>query len=903
MTESYIMNKNNQISRIIIILLVSFCAFGLCGKELLTLPCDNSPLERSHIVQDHQSFYDMGLNCRITDVDRFVVYRFDAEQAELETIRLKIANSYKISLSRDGREFTPFAVADQIYRGLSNMGDIELDVKEFLRGAKEFYLRSEHMDPTQGFGGCLFSITLNGSGTLRSPRPRLESGELRDETIVLDGTLNEAAWKNAQWYGNFSLYNSAEIPTQPTYVAMRHDEENFYFGFKCYDARIAGLETIVTQRDGNIFSDNCVEIFLQPGAGRPYWHFAANSGGVQFDSLASADGKNDDRSWNARWESAATLQGDRWELEIAIPWSELGIVPEEGMSFGINFTRNAGAYGEMTSLVPISGSYHRPECFGLVTLSNGEPGPSFGVNARGLNGNPPAFEFLTQAGNAPESRAAQVTIDFFPSDRQLGFAASEPVLSRTLAVETSGNTMLSDDPLPPGSYLAALEWTLNGRNRMRQLIPVLLPAEDNNALTIEMRQSVYQDEPAIAVEYRCRVPGARTLAWRITDEQGRELSRGEEPVTEKTGVITADLPEEIGTYQLEVRLPEQPELRRHAGFTKIPVQGTPTEFSISDNGGWKKNGEDFYPLVLCLALDMPEAAKSGFNMVILGSDLEGTPETVEANRNILDEAHANGLYVMLHLCNLFRGREDFEGLKLLVASLKNHPALGAWYLADEPSGTATSPRTLQRAAEIIRAIDSRHPIAGCDNSPLMFEAFSGIFDVFMPDPYPVPHNEIREVTDWIQRSFRVMEPGTSIVPYLQGQGQPFFPRGPNEQEIRNMTLQALACGSQGLAWWAHGPMRDSGEWPVFVEMVQMCRTLAPRLHGVKPEYRNEGDVVFSRFHSPAGSVVIAVNLTSAPAKADLPWPTPEREIPGGTGVTRNGSTLELAPYGCAVWAE
>lgn len=903
MTENNIMSRNSKIGRIISVIIICLCSLVVCGKELQTLLCDNSPRERSHIVQDHQSFYDMGLNCRITDADRFVVYRFDIEQAQLESIRLKIANSYKISLSRNGKDFTPFAVTDKIYSGLSNMGDIDLNVKKFLRGAKEFYLRSEHMDPAQGFGGCLFSITLNGTGTLHAPRPQLSSCKTEDEAIQVDGNLNDAAWKNAQWHGNFSLYNSSELPTQPTYAAVRHDRKNLYFGFKCYDARIAELEAIATQRDSDIFSDNCVEIFLQPGSGQPYWHFAANANGIQFDSLASADGKNDDRTWNARWQSAVTCQGDRWELEIAIPWSELNVVPEPGMSFGINFTRNAGAYGEMTSLVPISGSYHRPECFGKLSLSDVSSSGSFGVNARALNGNPPAFEFLVQAGTAPESRSAQVEIDLYPSDRKLGFASSEPILSRTLDVETSGTTPLSEEPLPPGNYLAALNWIKSGRSQARQLIPVILPAEDKNALAVEMRQPVYQDEEQIAILYRCRVPGAEELIWRIVDEQNQEIARGRKSVTDQNGVIFAALPEKTGAYLAEVWPPEHPERKLTARFRKIPVQGIPTEFTISANGSWKKNGRDFFPLALCLATDLPKAAESGFNMVIVGSDLDGSPKTIAENQKILDEAHANGLYVMLHLCNLFRGHEDFESLKMLVATLKNHPALGAWYLADEPSGTATSPRTLRKAAEIIRSIDSRHPVAGCDNSPLMFEAFSGIFDVFMPDPYPVPHNEIREVTNWIQRSFRVMESGTSIVPYLQGQGQPFFPRGPNEAEIRNMTLQALACGSQGLAWWAYGPMLDSGNWPIFLEMVKMSRMLAPYICGVVPEYQSHGDVVFARFQSAAGTAVIALNLGSAPVKADLPWPAPAREIPGGAGVVRNESGLEFAPYGCFAWAE
>ena len=45
------------------------------GGVLFDLPVDNSPEERSYIVED-SSYYDMGLKCRITDGARKVVYRF-----------------------------------------------------------------------------------------------------------------------------------------------------------------------------------------------------------------------------------------------------------------------------------------------------------------------------------------------------------------------------------------------------------------------------------------------------------------------------------------------------------------------------------------------------------------------------------------------------------------------------------------------------------------------------------------------------------------------------------------------------------------------------------------------------------------------------------------------------------
>ena len=273
-----------------------FCALFLtaCAQAevLLEVKCDNSPHERAYILEDNASFYAMDLNCRITEAGRHVIYRFDTNGARIETINLILANSYKISLSLDGKTWRTFAVVDKQYGGLSNMAVVTLDTADFLAGAEQFYLKSEHYNENNpGFGGCLFSITLLGEGNIHSMRPSVAAARRENGAVKTDGVLDEEAWTDASWAGNFSMYNSTETPSQPTYAAVLWDDENLYFGFKCYDIRIGSLEAISTTRDGNIFSDNVVEIFLQPGEDlySPYWHLAVNPASVQFDGIVTVN--------------------------------------------------------------------------------------------------------------------------------------------------------------------------------------------------------------------------------------------------------------------------------------------------------------------------------------------------------------------------------------------------------------------------------------------------------------------------------------------------------------------------------------------------------------------------------------------------------------------------------------
>ncbi len=878
------------------------------GDILLQLPCDNSPAERQYIVED-SSFFDMGLTCRITDSTRKVIYKFDTPNARVESIKLRIGNSYRISLSRDGENWQTFAVVDKQYGGLSNAGEITIDTAEFLAGAESFYLKSEHFAPDKhpGFGGCLFSILLEGEGTFSNMHPAFYAPRRDAGSVNVDGVLDEKAWQTASWTGNFSMYNTTETPSQPTYTAVIYDDENIYFGFKCYDIRIGNLEAIATTRDGNIFSDNVVEIFLQPGGdvNTPYWHLAANPASIQFDGIVTVGdpvtGYNDDRSWDIKWECPTSKHPDRWEMEIAVPWSELGVTPEEGDVFFANFTRNAGAFGEMTSMVPIAGTYHSPERFARMTLTGNREFNSFGINHRMLNGNPPVFEFLTQAGTAPADYSSQAVIDFYTANRALEPVSSEPMYSKVIDSSLAGAATLFDTPLLPGYYLVSIDWKQNGVSAYKQLSAVLMPAEDREALKIEMVQPIYQNEDNVRVICNSRIkPAVEDFEWAVADRDGNILYSGTAAPDEEN-IINIPVPEEDGDYSVMIQAPGMPDTLRSAEFRKEAVIGEPTVFTVTPEGNWLKNGEEFFPLIACLAGGSEEVKDAGFNFIIVGSDGDGSDEAIAANIELLDAAAEHDLYVMLHLCNLFRGKEDYEGLKRLVSALKNHPALGAWYIADEPSGTATSPKTLRKAAEVIRAIDTDHPISGCDNSPLMFESFNGIFDAWLPDPYPVPHNSLVEVTHWLERSYKVMDDNVSMVPYLQSFGPPFISREPTPEEIRNMTLQALACGVQGMAWWAYGPIVSSPNKELYFQMVQNCREVAPLIYGIMPERVQEGNVYFAKYDSPRGTVVIAVNTANEPVKAVLPWDAPAEEMPFGSGVTRSGKELEFAPHGCALW--
>ena len=59
---------------------------------------------------------------------------------------------------------------------------------------------------------------------------------------------------------------------------------------------------------------------------------------------------------------------------------------------------------------------------------------------------------------------------------------------------------------------------------------------------------------------------------------------------------------------------------------------------------------------------------------------------------------------------MLRGNNDFDGIRAVVSRWKDHPALFAWYLADEPQGCGDTPEVLETTYDAIKEIDALRPM-------------------------------------------------------------------------------------------------------------------------------------------------------------------------------------------------
>lgn len=186
----------------------------------------------------------------------------------------------------------------------------------------------------------------------------------RQHPIVIDGVLDERDWKNADTVSRFKLTGKPVPAEHQTYVKIVHEPEYLYFGIEAEEPFPEKMTTNVRTKDGPVWEDNTVEIFLtHPDLGKSYYQIIINADGVVFDQFVQPGSKG-----NAAADTGIVVRTKRgrgnWTVEARIPTANLGEKCFDGQSWRINVLRARKIDGiVMHSGVPVESS----------TLSIGNP--------------------------------------------------------------------------------------------------------------------------------------------------------------------------------------------------------------------------------------------------------------------------------------------------------------------------------------------------------------------------------------------------------------------------------------------------------------------------------------------------------------------------------------------------
>ncbi|MDH3648235.1 MAG: carbohydrate binding family 9 domain-containing protein [Saprospiraceae bacterium] len=183
------------------------------------------------------------------------------------------------------------------------------------------YLSQETVGMKYLLGFMLLLLIPYFSSAQGAASPQLAVGHL-DETLRIDGIIDEAAWASAPVAKDLVTTEPVEgaVPSGQTLVRVLASTKALIIGVDC---RYNDPDQIVSYsklRDTDLRNEDHVRIVIDPFLdGQSGYIFGVNASGARYDALVSNRGESENEEWDAVWEAATSRHASGWSLEIRIP--------------------------------------------------------------------------------------------------------------------------------------------------------------------------------------------------------------------------------------------------------------------------------------------------------------------------------------------------------------------------------------------------------------------------------------------------------------------------------------------------------------------------------------------------------------------------------------------------------
>ncbi|MBT4611356.1 MAG: hypothetical protein HOC05_15040, partial [Gemmatimonadetes bacterium] len=216
-----------------------------------------------------------------------------------------------------------------------------------------------------------------------------------------------------------------------------------------------------------------------------------------------------------------------------------------------------------------------------------------------------------------------------------------------------------------------------------------------------------------------------------------------------------------------------------------------------------------------------------------------------------------------------------------IAAFRDHPALLAWYISDEPTGHGATPEDLQTSYDIVHDLDPYHPITIVFVNPGKAVDFSGAMDLAMVDPYPIPNGPPGSVAAAVRGLINDLSPEIPVwmVPQAFG-GSEWWTREPIGPELRLMSWLGLMEGATGIQYFIRhglsGFPKSPVTWAAASQVALEAAALTPALLSMEARpvvVTDEGSSIHAAAWRHEGQIVVAVaNTENRPAamRVELP---------------------------------
>ena len=228
-----------------------------------------------------------------------------------------------------------------------------------------------------------------------------------DETIRLDGRLDEAVWRGSSESGFIQAEPREGQPaTEETEVWVVYDESNLYVAARLHDSGEPTVNEI--RKDFGDTNQDVFQVILDTFRDRRNGYvFQTNPEGARGDRQVANEGREINRSWDAVWRVETERIEGGWTLEMEIPFRALRFDPANDR-WGINFGRLLRRNNESSYWAPIPRAY----TFNRLSLAGDLNGLPNAAGGRDLRVKPFALGgSVRETGGSNFSRQTEVGVD------------------------------------------------------------------------------------------------------------------------------------------------------------------------------------------------------------------------------------------------------------------------------------------------------------------------------------------------------------------------------------------------------------------------------------------------------------------------------------------------------------
>ena len=806
--------------------------------------------------------------------------------------------------------------------------------------------------------GCTATLLLTAGLPLSAPAYG-QAGDAKRATIhpadpppTVDGVLDDACWQGEGWRGDFSVLNAPDQPAPvPTRFRWAADDSRLYLAVHAAEPRLGELRPQAQGPDAKAWEEESLELMLAPNDhGTTYYHFAFTADRGWYDAKVLEAGRSKVTLWNSATEFATGRDAEGWTLEAAIPLADLGLAdggPAGQWLFNLTRNRYLGDTPSHTSYAPVVGGFHDPSRFVPLDPSGVDVAP-FRWQVHGpieprVAKNDDGYRFTTRLllhNRTDRFRFVRYTVgldDQPPMIATAGVAAGQPTaIDVDLPTTASGQQQLKLEVLDRADADVWGRWQAMVDTAYSPLtVAVSEPA---------YRRSFYASQGgsrvAGSIALAEPLPDGARLTLRLLGPDGAELAEESFQPAGLEQPYTLELPEATGDYRVQVRI-EPPDTDRESQPAQAPASAETVihrwpaadqEVTIDRHGVTRRNGEPMLPFGW-FSVKGDAIETTGPLGVNVTMDYDNYYRTEAEQQAYLDRLHAAGMQVLsypypireMNLAPAWQRPltgEEAAAIRAYVLRWKYHPAILAWYMADEPE---LRPALVERADaiyEIVRDADPYHPCIMLNDTLDGIRDYYRGGDVMMPDPYPHflvgggSAKPMSYVTQFVEEVHRLpVDKALWLTP--QAFNYADFGRAnnrePNFTELRNMMYQGVVGGSTGFVWYSHyealpyPDMIDAVHWLEDEARQLEAFILAPQDHRDPPITADHDGLRASLRRVGGAWILAAVNLSDQPTGATFTLPEDAdsswRVMSEGRQVRAEGGELvdEFAPHAVHIY--